>query len=218
MKQIINKHLSFFMAHLLLSLVIFSPIQSFAQDRTIQVNATANFKPISAIGIIMTNNKVLQNPVSKFEQISEEVTMLTIPYDINEVDSGSMVTAYLIGPQGEIAMGDVKLITSAQSTKSFYSLPECKNEIKLPPGLTDQSGWVEKILNVRLARREAYQLLIGQILSGNFLQRLQKLEKGFGIERTTKLTADLSAFELVDRLSRIASAIKSYQTSKQKTE
>ena len=189
-----------------------------AQDRSIEINVNANFKPVSMLGLLMTEGKTIQKSISKSEQISDDVTMLTIPYQPEEVDSGTLATAMLIGPDGEVAMGDVKLITGSRSTKSFHSLPECSDELNVPPGLSDQVGLLESLVEIRSARREGNQLRISQIMSGPFLEKLRRLEKGFGMKHATKLSEDLTAFELVDRLSRLANAIKNYQTSKQAQE
>lgn len=189
-----------------------------AQDRSIEINVNAGFKPVTMIGLLMTDGRTIQKSISKSEQISADVTMLTIPYQPEEVDSGTMATAMLIGPEGEVAMGDVKLITGSRSTKSFHSLPECSDELNVPPGLSDQVGLLESLVEIRSARREGNQLRISQIMSGPFLEKLRRLEKGFGMKHATKLSEDLTAFELVDRLSRLSNAIKNYQTSKQENQ
>jgi hypothetical protein len=59
---------------------------------------------------------------------------------------------------------------------------------------------------------------IGRLLSDEFLVKLRKAEQLFGISRTTELSADLPAAELVDRLARLSDAIRDFKKAQQTQE
>lgn len=185
-----------------------------AQNRTIEVNVIANFIPDMAVGLLMSSGRTIQLPNARVEQVGEERLTVSIPYDPKDLESGAMATALLVGPNGEIAFGDVKQITGSISAKSFLSLPECKKEIDVPEGMNDQIGVLQSLVEIRAARREAHQHQLEINLSGPFLEKLRRLEKGFGLEHSIPLSPRLNSFELIDRLSRLATAIKNYQNSK----
>lgn len=186
----------------------------FGQDRTIQVNVSGNFRPSASQGFIFVKQKVIPKPVMKVEMLADENMLVSIPYQPQEIEDGAFATAVLFGPQGEVAFGDVKLVTDSASTKSFYSLPDCQEKVEVPPGLSQQIGLLESLVEIRAARREAHQLRLRKTLDDTFLEKLRRLERGFGLSYSKKLSPDLSAFELVDRLSRLSNAIKNYQSNK----
>lgn len=186
---------------------------AFSQDRTIEINVAGNFRPVGSQGLLFTNNGVISKPVIKVENLANNM-LVSIPYKPAEIEDGAMATAILFGPDGEAAFGDVKMIHDSVSTKSFYSLQECNNEPVVPEGLNQQVGLLESLVAIRVARREGHQLRLKKALEGNFVEKLKRLEKGFGLRYNTPLSENLNSFELVDRLSRLSNAIKNYQSSK----
>lgn len=203
------------MRRFLLIALLFSAAPLAAQDRTIEVNVTGNFRPVGSQGIIMTGSTVLTKPVIKVEILAEERMVVSIPYKPEEVQEGALATAVLFGPQGEVGYGDVKYIHDSASTKSFYSLNECA-PIEAPQRMRQQVALLESLVEIRAARKEAHHLRLKQELSGAFLEKLSRLEKGFGLNYSNKLSPDLNSFELIDRLSRLSNAISNYQSNKGK--
>lgn len=197
-----------------IGVIILVTESSYAQNRTIEVNVTANFVPELALGLIMSGGKTEQVLNARTEQIGEERLLISFPYDPQKIETGTLASAMLVGPNGELAFGDVKMITGSLSAKSFLTLPECSKEIDVPEGLNDQIGVLQSLVEIRAARREAYQHQLELTLSGPFLEKLRRLEKGFGLEHAIPLSPNLNAFELTDRLSRLATAIKNYQNNK----
>ena len=195
-----------------LVLLLCSPVS--AQENVIQVNVSGSFRPVGSQGLLMTKDKVISKPVINVELLANENMLVSIPYHPQEIADGAFATAILFGPQGEIVFGDVKMVTDAATAGSFYALPDCDMNPAVPTGLNQQMGLLESLVEIRAARREAHQLRLKKTLSGSFVDKLSRLERGFGLNYNKKLSADLEAYELVDRLSRLNNAIRSYQAKK----
>lgn len=208
MKELLGRKITFL-------ILICLQVQSvLAQDRIIEVNVAGNFRPTGSQGILITSQGIINKPVVKVENLNTEMMVVSIPYTPQEIAEGAYATAVLFGPDGESAFGDVKLITDSLSTKSFYNMPECSSDAQIPEGLNQQVGLLESLVAIRVARREGHLLRLDKIFDSEFIEKLKRLEKGFGLRYNKALSKELTSFELVDRLSRLSNAIKNYQSTK----
>src|SRR5690606_18568761 len=90
---------------------------------------------------------------------------------------------------------------------SPFSLSACVED-SVDPSMQPQLSLVMNLLQVRDKRRDKVREGIAATLSGELLDKMQRYETGFGLERPAPLLADLTAFELVDRLDRILHTLK----------
>lgn len=198
--------------------LILCPLTSLADE--IEINVHTRSDPISALGIIFAENKIAQQPGTSFERISEDVVVVKIPYDIDSLPSKMpFVTAYLLTYDNQIVFGDIRLLKFSDSSSSFWRIPICEIEnqtIKSQIPLSEQLNYLESLLEVRGKKREVARKLLQDKLTPDFLLRLQKLEKSFGFESEMALSAELSALELVERISRIKNTVALYQSTKNK--
>lgn len=198
---------------LLLVAALALPARAVAQARTVEVHVPTNMAVTNAVGLLMTGGRTIQKAVASMNQLAEDVLVVTFPYDAAELDGESFASALVVGAEGEVRYGEVKLVAGNLTSKSFLTLPECPaKEVSKLIG-HDQTGLIESLVEIRAARREAHQLRISTTMQGAFLEKLQRLEKGFGFLYAKKLAPDLPPTELADRLSRLTNAIKNYQNS-----
>jgi hypothetical protein len=203
-----------FNSFLLILFITTACVPVFSQDRTIEINVPGNFRPVGSQGILMVKDSIISKPVIKVENLANQNMLVSIPYSPEEIEEGGLATAMLFGPAGEIAFGDVKMITDSASTKSFYSLQTCNTAPQVPSSLNQQVGLLESLVAIRAARREAHQLRLKQVLNSAFVEKLKRLEKGFGLHYGESISENSNSFVLLDRLSRLSNAIKNYQSAK----
>ena len=73
---------------------------------------------------------------------------------------------------------------------------------------------MQRLVEFRTARRKVLQDKLRVMLSGRLLERLRQLESNFGITRASQLSADIHPLELMDRLSRLNTAMRRYKETK----
>ncbi|MCO6429894.1 MAG: hypothetical protein J5J00_03460 [Deltaproteobacteria bacterium] len=183
-----------------------------AQTRTVDVHVPGNFQVHSAVGLIFTQGKTLQKNVEQVDQGDEDTMVVTFSYDASEDGGDSYASAMVISSEGDVRFGDIKLLAGSLTNRSFYSLPDCPPKELSRSVHQEQTGLIESLVEIRAARREAHQLRIKTVMSGPFLEKLRRLEKGFGFQYNKPLSPNLTAFELMNRLSRLVNAIKNYQS------
>lgn len=183
----------------------------------IEINVHTAEEPKAALGIFFASGKVVQQPNTSFERISPEIVVVRMPYEFSKLPSATpFATAYVLTDSDEVVFGDVRLVSAADPVDSFFRIPVCaadKTRTKAEIPLPEQLNYLESLLQVRIKKREVAQQVLRDTMTPDLLTRLQKLEKGFGLEASVPLSADLSGLELVERLSRLIDAIKVYRQS-----
>ncbi len=180
--------------------------------KVVQVNVAAGFTPKQAVGIILSPKGVSEHEAINISKVRDGLYVVTMSYDSDNAVAESFASAMLRSEEGELAFGDVRRLDVPGSKESFYSLPLCE-----PPAQQfkiDESkfGVFETLVEHRTARRDFEKIGVTQALDGPLLAQLQKLEDGFGLSRGTPLSPRLHPNELIDRLSRLLTAIKDYKT------
>lgn len=204
----------------LLSILIICLYSQFAFADDIEINVHTRSEPKAALGIFFSSGKVVQQPNTSFERLTPEIVVVKMPYEISNLPSASpFATAYLLTADNEIVFGDIRLVSAADSSESFWRIPICSPDqtaTKTQMPLPEQLNYLESLLQVRAKKRDVAQKLLAEKLTPELLSRLQKLEKGFGTNAELALSADLSALEIVERLSRLKDTIVLYKGTKDK--
>lgn len=112
--------------------------------------------------------------------------MVSFTYPKNIVKEDTFASAMLVSKSGEVGFfGDVRSLYGSSSKRSFYSvLFPCSPEKPSANLDRTKSGPLEKLVEFRTKRRETYRNEIAQIMQGDFLENLKKLEDGLRIEET----------------------------------
>ena len=177
-------------------------------DLVVQVNVATSFEPKEAVGLILSSSGVAERPSINLQKVKDGLLLVSFTYSKTDVKKDSFATAMVISANGDIAFGDVKALYGSSPKTSFYAIPQCppdQNKVSID---RSKFGALETLVHYRTERRETYKKEIQEILSGPFLEKLKKLENGFGLTRGRPLSADLDPFELIDRLSRLKATVK----------
>lgn len=204
----------FFLSLLLVSAGFTGSIQAQqpAPDKTMDIIVHADFEPVQSVGLILSTQGARERPIVASKRVDADTLVLTISYP-SAAPRDTMVTALVFAEDGTIAGGQVRPIVPAEPSDTYLDLPPCKPEPINEAALQGQLGVLENILRVRAQRRGVDRVRIAQIMSDKFLERLRRLEKGFGYQYTQELGPDLPPAELADRLNRILESVQLLKTS-----
>lgn len=189
-----------------------------AKADSISVSVDAPFEPVSAVGIIVNETTTIQKTEATFTRGRDDQVVVTFPYRDSEIGSGAAVTAMIIAEDGTMAFGEMRPLESQEHRVATGELPDCPAEKIATAGLESQMGLLQKLLDVRTARRANVQQQLKEILDPEFRTKLAKLEKGFGLSRSTSISATLSPLELHERLTRIIAALNDYRGAKKRAD
>ena len=182
-----------------------------SQIRIMQINVESAMQPSAAVGLFISGSSTIQLPVSEIIRTADNKLIVSIPFREGEIPRDAMATALVTSDQGEIALGDVRPVTAPESRESFLNLPECAPEKITELRMEGQQSLIESLIKVRSERRKVAQQAVEKALSGDFLVRMQKLEESFGLHHEQPLGPELPPVILIDRLTRIMEAIKTYE-------
>lgn len=225
MRQRIN--CLFVVSVLVLGSLLMEPINGTAQDEAEQATAPAgsrfieivvqsSFDPERAVGVLFSERGTVQQPVPKPQRIDESFVVVRVPYR-DDLPRDTMATAVLYGPDGRTAMGSVRPVFSPDPREAFLSIPDCAPETLPNAPLQNQLSMLESLVQLRSQRRGLAQVKVAQEMSDAVVLQLRKLEKGFGLRYESELSPDLPPVELIDRLYRILSAIRTVRGSSAKS-
>ena len=205
-------------AQLSLFLAAFGVTSAGAESNTIMIAVEAPFEPTSAVGLIINETATIQKTDATFSRGKHNEIIVAFPFREAEAKGGAMATAMVIAEDGMMAFGEMKPIESAEQRMVASELPDCPPEKMKTVGLESQMGLLQKLLDVRAARRANVQTQIKDLLTPEFRSQLEKLEKGFGYVNARPLSENLPPLELNERLSRITAALLDYRGAKKRAE
>ncbi len=178
-----------------------------SMDSMVQIVVAASFEPKEAVGLLLSSHGVAEKPALKLDKIRDGLFLVSFGYLKGEVRKDTFASAMVLSVLGETAFGDIRSLSGITKTDSFHSLPQCPPDKSLQSVDPARFGAYERLMSMRLERREIYRKEITEIMRGSFLENIRKLEKGFGLSRGRQLSAELTPVELIDRLSRLVPAI-----------
>ncbi len=181
---------------------------------TIDINVTANFEPTKGIGLILSEQGTQQLEVRSIIRVNPESMVISLDYNEKEVPRDAVATALVVASDGQTAYGDLRPLLNADSKESYLKIPQCTPEKVSETRLQGQVGLLESLIEVRSARRGVAQVKVAQLMAGDFLSNLNKLEEGFGLNYPVSLSSDLTPVELIDRLSRLSQVVSSAKAAK----
>ena len=193
--------------------ILCSPCQ--AEYRTVSVYVKSVMQPEKAVGLIFSSAGALQVKASEVTSTGSGTLVVTFPYDDEQIAPDAMASAIVISPEGDTAYGLIKPLVSNSLKDSYFSLPVCEED-EPSMSLHSELSLIKKLVKVRTKMRLNRHTQIKQMLSKEKLSKLRGIEEGFGLPHTTELTADVDPAELVDRFTRIYSAIRNYRLEKEK--
>jgi hypothetical protein len=196
-------------------LALILAIPANAASRAVQIDVQSQIEPSTAVGLVISADKTTQILDTTISKSAPGVITVTIPVPESAIGPDTTVSAVVLSAKGEVVFGNVKPVLGAELDLSLTSIPLCPPEQVSIAALSSQVSLLEELHRIRQKRRDQAKAQAAQLLSEDLLERLQKLERGFGLARETPLSADLPPLELVDRLSRLNDALRSWETRAQ---
>lgn len=170
----------------------------------------------SAIGIVLSQGEARQIPVAAPKVRDQHSVIVEVPYKDSDKRSGGLATALVILKNGSVALADVVSLQGDFPDNSFADLPLCDGAVRLPPLSESQLGNLKRLVEIRSQRRAVLQTKLARLMQGPALEKLRKLERGFGTGTGVPLSPALLPYELLDRLSRLKQAITTYEANRKK--
>ena len=182
---------------------------TFAQA-DVELTLRASFEPTRMVGLLISPQKTIERSDVKFRKTDDGTFLVSFAVGAEDLSPETAATALAVSAQGELAFADVRPVSLPGVDKSYLSLPFCE-PLPAPvpdPDVFSNVALLDSLHEVRSTRRDVLQLKIQQIMKGDFLERLQAMEQGFGISYTADLSGALPPPELTDRLQRILHALR----------
>jgi hypothetical protein len=184
------------------------PITSLA-DTEVSVPLKPAFEISEAIGLLISRDGTVQKMKPKISKDpSGASTIVSFPVTDDEMKEGLTASALILSKEGQYQYGPV--IDVAKRVPAL--LPACPIE-QLGEIRPAQLGYVKALITTRQRQREIASEKVRQLFTEEFLIRLVKLERAFGLYPGTPPSATDNPVELIDRLSRIVAAFDSSRST-----
>lgn len=170
----------------------------------------------TAIGIIISGSGTRQVRVDPPVKRDNQSVVVEIPYTDKDKKAGALATALVSMKSGSVALADVVSLEEDYPDNAFSDIPLCSNSVDVPPLAESQLGNLKRLVEIRSQRRAVLQTKLARLMQGASLEKLRKLERGFGTGAATPVNPGMLPYELVDRLSRLRQAISTYESNRKK--
>ncbi len=185
---------------------------SLQKENWVEFDFTDKETPSEASAIIISNQKVTTTSQIAISP-SEKGFVLAAPYQQEANSIPKFAVAVSKDTAGNIKYSSVKELGQSLTERAMLTLNKC-SEDNVDPAMQSQLSLISNLLELRIKRRSNYITKTEQALSGDFLEKMRKYEAGFGLEQDKPLSAELTPFELVDRLDRILHTLRKISTPK----
>lgn len=170
----------------------------------------------SAIGIVFSAHGVEQTEALSISRFDPDTLLVAIAVPKAKSDShaeqSGMATALVVTNSGSHRYGHVRTIgTQDGAAAAMKTVPPCPQE-KASLGIyPSQLGMLETLVTNRARQRSLETIKVAKIMNEDFLEKLKDIERKFGLGGERELVSDLPPIELIDRLSRILAALRTFR-------
>lgn len=188
------------------------------QTKKVRVVVESSFEPASAVGLLISKNGTTERLDATFEKVAENRWAVSFPFRKEELEVDTTASAILVSSDNELAFGNVQRIGKENLSSALLSLPACKNETTLGSSVAGQFALVESLIGVRSERRTVWKQVLEQELDDDTINKLSQLEVRLGLDRPVAIGREMPPLVLLERLTRIRSAIKQLKAEKARRE
>lgn len=188
--------------------VLTSSLAAQAETVTVSVDLPVAGEPRAVTGIALGPSLEMISAVSLKRFAADS---LTVTFNVPSQASAALAMAEMA--DGTTIFGDTRLIETARVVPSLASIPECSVNGVIKADAS-QRGLMQSLVEIRAARRDVLKNRLKALLNTATLDKARKLEELFGLARTAPLSTDLSPTEIIDRVTRLSAAIKSYRSNR----
>lgn len=185
-----------------------------ADTRWVEVEFPGMVTPTELIGILFSKTTSYQTADVRVSSNDNGRTVVAIPYE-SELALQEQVLAYAVSKDeaGTLTYTSVVPASAEYDLASGYAQSACMPK-DVPSSMQSQMSLVANLLKIRGKRRENLREQISAKLSGEFLEKMQKYEIGFGLHQGANITPDMPASLLSDRLDRILHSLRKVPAKK----
>ena len=194
---------------LIAAMLALLPASSFAAQQVADVTLRTDLESEAAVGLLISQNGTRQVTNTEIIRPEQGVIIVSIPYDDAKIEPGTLITAMVTAKDGAFVMGELRELPPPGVDPQPREIPLCPEEpagLELARAMTS----IHKLVEIRSKLVETGRRRIENMFTEDLLNKLKKFEKGFGLAQEPPLRAEMSPFELVDRLQRILNALKTY--------
>lgn len=186
----------------------------------VRVRVEAKPDPVKAVGVVFSPGGSQQIPEATITKIGDKLFDIQFSVPNASIGKGSVATALAYDESNKVSYANVTPISPGKATSFAASVPDCPAKGASNAGVLSGVGPLKQLVDFRSQRVDLSRVKLGRAMDKPLLGRLRELEKAFGLERTTPLSAELPPEELVERLSRLqyalAKSVAKYQSNKTK--
>lgn len=192
------------------------PLNSDAQEKSaplkgverITVDVRTSFAPSKFEGLVISPTGVITEKVNpSVAEVAPNFYSVTFPID-RETEGSSIASAVAFAGDDALSVGTVVSIQSASTNNA------CSSQDPDPVTLEIDAGTIRALCANRLKRRD-HNRKIFELSFNQFPRRdIETVERNFGLHSNEKPGEDLNPFRMIERISRLISALDGWNFRK----
>lgn len=191
----------------LLTLTISFSTQVWAEDFSLLV--THDNAPTQASALVLTDGNISEITVTKISALSEN--QYRFDFSADDTNSNSLISFNLLDSTGASAITSFRPIHAKMDHQTLSAaLPACP-EYNPPDSIYRSGSVIERLVELREERLENRSKELELLLNQEFITKIDKIEKGFGLKNLPPLSTAMSKQELAARLTKARALLISYR-------
>ena len=193
--------------------IVSSANSALAQTRLAEVQVKASVEPVQATGLILSPFGISEVTETKVSSLKPGIFVVSFAVPEDAAKEADAVSAIVQAADGSVSYGSVNSIPVPGRGETLSGLPDCTapNIAAIPAD--GQDALLVKLIRVRSQRREISRQHLATLLDKLTLDRLSKMETGFGLQASEPLSPTLPVTELNQRLFNLLAAVTSFDKS-----
>lgn len=174
-------------------------------------------EPVEALGFLFSSQGSIQKPDVEIRPFGKGRYRLAFVYAAREIHPDTMATAMVKFPDGSVEFVRSTPLRNEALRAPLVDLPLCEDMHTKTQAAAAEVGLLQSLVEVRTKRIQQSELVLRRDLTEAKLQRLRKLERGFGLASEPLLSLDIPIDQFVARLYRILAVAKTFETNRSAT-
>jgi len=184
-------------------------VPAFGAQEVAEVLISTKLEATTALGLLISQDGVQQVTNTEITTSEDGGLIVAVPYDEDKVLPGTLVTAMVFGKSGAFALGAMRELPAKGAGPIPAEMPLCPEEA-VGPELSRALTSIQKLVEIRQKLVETNRSRVASLLNEELLNKLKKLERGFGLKYEQELNPHMDPFLLINRLTRVLNALKTY--------
>ena len=194
----------------LLALLIFAiTISSQAWSEDFSLLVVHSSLPTQASALVLTDGNISEITVTKISTLADN--QYRLDFSADQTNANSLISFNLIDSTGASAITSFRSIHAKMDHQTLSAaLPACP-EYNPPDSIYRSGSIIERLVELREERLENRSKELELLLNQEFITKIDKIEKGFGLKNLPPLATTMSKQELAARLTKARALLISYR-------